>query len=318
VRPSRIVDLHQDLLPYLEADGIAGAAGQTSWEALEAANVRAVAATSFPLGNMGERLSEPGMADRIERWLRRYHEEAGRRPAWRVVRGAHGLRDSVEDATVPRGLLLTVEGLVVDEPDPWPRLERWHTLGWRVCCLMWNESSPLGGGTFDPGRGLTPLGGEIVDWLAERRIALDLSHASRATFADAAERWDGPLLVSHANAFDLAEHPRNLEPWQLDAVRESGGVVGVVLLGRFVASKGRRPTIRKAADQVLHLLEAVGPEHVGLGSDYGGLGEDVVEGLEGIDKLSALWGELARRGVDHETIERVAWRNGLRVLEALL
>jgi membrane dipeptidase len=234
------------------------------------------------------------------------------------VRHAGELRSSVEDPEAARALLLTIEGLVVDEDDPWPVLERWRELGWRVCCLMWNESSPLGGGTYDADQGLTPLGAQVVDWLSEQRMALDLSHASRPLFRDAAERWDGPLLVSHANAFELVEHPRNLERWQLDLVRDSGGVVGVVLLDRFVTGEGKGASVQRVADHVLHLLDAMGPDHVGLGTDYGGLGKGVVSGLEGLNRLGALWEELDRRGVDEETLERIAWRNGLRVLAAML
>lgn len=316
--PTAVIDLHEDLLPYLEADGLGGSPGQTSFDMLEAARVRVVAATTFPLRDHEvERLSDPGMDARIERWLRRYHEVAADRPGWRIVRDAAGL-DACLDEDEPRGLLLTVEGLVVDEQDPWPALERWHELGWRVCCLMWNESSPLGGGTFDPDRGLTALGAEVVDWLAERRIALDLSHASRATFRDAAERWPGPLLVSHANAHELAGHPRNLERWQLDLIRESGGLVGVVLLDKFVTEDPSAASVTGVADHVLHLLDAAGERHVGIGTDFGGLGDGIVPGLEGLDRLGALWEELDRRGVGGETIELIAWRNGRRVLAAML
>jgi membrane dipeptidase len=319
VPPERIVDLHQDLLPYLEADGIPGAPGQTSWEALEAAGVRAVAATTFPLGSMDEKLSDPGMADRIERWLGRYHDAVAARPGWTIVGDEAVLTaTALGEGEDPRGLLLTVEGLVVDERDPWERLERWHRQGWRVCCLMWNESSPLGGGTFDPDQGLTPLGGEVVDWLGDRGMVLDLSHASRATFRDAAERWDRPLVVSHANAFEVCPHPRNLERWQLDAVRESDGLVGVVLLDRFVSKDPREASAARVADHVLYLLEHVGPQHVGLGTDYGGLGTGVVPGLEGVDKLGVLFDELRRRGVDDDTLQLIAYYNSLRVLGGLL
>src|SRR5258705_10969458 len=87
--PLAVIDLHEDLLPYLEANGIGGAPGQTSFDMLEAARVRAVAATTFPLGDLdGERLSDPGVAARIERWLRRYHEVTDDRPGWPIVHDA--------------------------------------------------------------------------------------------------------------------------------------------------------------------------------------------------------------------------------------
>jgi sugar phosphate isomerase/epimerase len=149
-------------------------------------------------------------------------------------------------------------------------------------------------------------------------MVLDLSHASRATFRDAAERWGRPLVVSHANAFELCPHPRNLERWQLDAVRESDGLVGVVLLDRFVSEDPRDASAARVADHVLYLLEHVGAQHVGLGTDYGGLGQGVVPGLEGVDKLGVLFDELRRRGVDDDTLQLIAYYNALRVVGGLL
>ena len=319
VRPTRVLDLHQDLLPHVRATGAwLGPPGQTGWAQLEASAVRALVATTFPLRAEGERLAEPAMPDRIEALLREYGELAATRPGWRLVLGAGDLDAVLSPGATERGLLVGIEGLGSLTLADAERLERWHGLGWRCLGPVWNEPGPLAGGTYDADTGLSDEGAELLRWARERDMVVDLAHMSERSFWDAADVLDGPLLVSHANARALCEHPRNLTDAQLDAVAESGGVVGVVLLGRFVTPEGAGAGAPEVARHVEHMCARIGPEHVALGTDFGGLGTGAIAGLESLSRLDALWDTLSARGLGAEVLEQVAWRSAQRVLAALL
>ena len=139
-------------------------------------------------------------------------------------------------------------------PDPPPRgpeadprrrrLERatallghFHRLGLRSAQLTWNGGNELadGVGVERPG-GLTPLGREVVAELERLGIMIDVSHLSEPSFWDLLEVARGPVVATHANAFALCPHRRNLRDDQIRAVADSGGFVGVC----FVADVHRR------------------------------------------------------------------------------
>lgn len=111
-----------------------------------------------------------------------------------------------------------------------------HDRGVRVLGLTWNSSNEVAAGVGFEG-GLTEFGVEAVALMQELGIVVDLAHASVQTFWDVIERSEGPLLVSHANAKAVMDHPRNLDDEELGALRERGGVIGVVLYPGYVGSK---------------------------------------------------------------------------------
>ncbi|GIS17738.1 MAG: hypothetical protein CM15mP119_1420 [Alphaproteobacteria bacterium] len=84
-------------------------------------------------------------------------------------------------------------------------------------------------GSPDQGTGLTDAGKALVKACDQMNILLDVSHLNEAGFWDIARLSQQPLLASHSNAHALCPSPRNLTDRQLDAVAESGGLVGSVL-----------------------------------------------------------------------------------------
>ncbi len=74
---------------------------------------------------------------------------------------------------------------------------------------------------------------------------IDLSHMNEQGFWDIAKLSDAPLVASHSNAHALCNHSRNLTDRQLDAIRDTGGLVGInfgVLFLRQDGIKNRIPT----------------------------------------------------------------------------
>lgn len=147
-------------------------------------------------------------------------------------------------------------------------LRLFHRLGLRMLSFAWMRRTHFGDGTWenDSRGGLTRLGTQAVQEMNRLGIIVDVSHASDQTTWDIIETSTRPVVASHSNARALHDHPRNLTDEMIRAIAGSGGVVGAVAVGRFVADE--EPTISHWADHIDHLVEVAGIDHVGIGADF--------------------------------------------------
>jgi membrane dipeptidase len=222
----------------------------------------------------------------------------GRLAVFLAVQGGNAF-DSAEDVqVVPDGALLRV------------------TLMHLTDSALGATSSPLG---RSRGRGgLTAAGRAMVEVLNERRILVDLAHASRPTFFDALDAHDPslPPVVTHTGVSGVHRTGRNLEDDQIRAIADRGGLVGIMYHRGFLG----RPARRVGAEAVVHHLEhaiAVGGEDVAaLGSDWDGMivtPRDMPTALE----LPVLVDRMLARGWTEPRIRRVLGGNALRVVAAI-
>jgi membrane dipeptidase len=207
-------------------------------------------------------------------------------------------------------------------------LRHFHRLGLRSAQLTWNGGNDLadGVGVERPG-GLTPLGRDMVAELERLGIMIDLSHLSEPSFWDLLEVASGPVVATHANAFALCPHRRNLRDEQIGAVASSGGFVGVCFVAAFI---GEEPTIERLLDHVDHLVELVGAEAVGVGPDYVEFALDLMtepgsehtylgpEGLRRVETLPVFTAGLLSRGYSEDDTAKILGGNALRVLRRTL
>ena len=97
-------------------------------------------------------------------------------------------------------------------------------------------------------------------------IVLDISHISQPGFWAVLEASNASIVVSHASARELHDHPRNLTDRQVKAVAAQGGVVGVSFVAEHLSAS--RPTVETIADHIEHMVQLVGARHVGIGPDF--------------------------------------------------
>ena len=109
-----------------------------------------------------------------------------------------------------------------------------HARGLRSLGITWSRPNAFGHGvpfaapaSPDLGPGLTDAGRALVRACNELGILVDLAHLNERGFWDVAQVTDRPLVVTHACAHALVPSARNLTDEQLDAIGDSGGVVGV-------------------------------------------------------------------------------------------
>jgi membrane dipeptidase len=148
-------------------------------------------------------------------------------------------------------------------------------------------------------------------------ILVDLSHLNEAGFWDVAELSDRPLVATHSNAHALSPSSRNLTDAQLDAIRESGGVVGVNFAVGFLREDGGHEPSTPITEIVRHvdyLAQRMGVDHVAFGSDFdGALISEELGGAAGLPKLVEA---LRDAGYDEEAVAKITHENWLRVLRA--
>ncbi|MEZ5843897.1 MAG: membrane dipeptidase [Hyphomicrobiaceae bacterium] len=147
-------------------------------------------------------------------------------------------------------------------------LDLYHRLGIRSVQLTWNARNLVGDGCAESatGGGLTAFGRAVVGEMNRRRLLVDLSHASEATFYAAAESATAPFIVSHANARAVCDHRRNLTDQQLKLLAERGGVIGLCFFPWFIDPV--RPSLERLLDHFDHIAGLIGPRHVSIGADY--------------------------------------------------
>jgi membrane dipeptidase len=203
-------------------------------------------------------------------------------------------------------------------------LDLWHAAGLRSLGPVWSRATDFGHGvpfispsSPDTGPGLTAAGEALVRRCAELGIMVDLSHLNEAGFWDVAGLDVGPLVASHAAAHALCPTSRNLTDRQLDAIKSSGGLVGIVYACSFLrpdfADDADTP-IELIAEHARYIADRIGVEHVGLGSDFDGT--TVPAELGDVAGVPKVLDALRAAGFRDREIAAIAWDNWRRVLDA--
>jgi membrane dipeptidase len=240
------------------------------------------------------------------------------RGAFRIVRSADDVEAAIADGTM--AAVLHFEG--AEAIGNLNELESWYARGLRSLGLVWSRANKYAEGvpfrfpaSPDTGPGLTDAGRELVRACNRLGVLVDLSHLNLRGFFDVAELSDAPLVASHSNAHALCPSTRNLVDEQLDAIADSGGLVGVNFAVSFLREDGqleRDTPLDIVVQHVDYLVRRTSIDHVALGSDFDGAAPP--DELRDVTGLPALFEALRGRGYDDEALTKIAHRNWLRVL----
>lgn len=211
-------------------------------------------------------------------------------------------------------------------------LRNFYHLGLRAMQITWNLRNELADGVREEQThgGLTKFGISVVKEMNRLGMLIDLAHISRAGFFHVLDVAEGPVSCTHSNCRKLYLHPRGLDDDQIKALAETGGVMGINAIATQVADKN--PTLDKLIDNISHIADLVGVDHVGLGLDFvkndGPLHPDdelfnasdnkLLPELENEEDLMNLTDRLLRRGWKETEITKVLGGNFLRVLREVL
>jgi membrane dipeptidase len=147
------------------------------------------------------------------------------------------------------------------------RVGELYELGVRHMLLAYNTRNHVADGCAEVSdAGLSNFGRRLVKEMNRVGMIVDCSHTGRRSSVEAMELSEGPCIFSHSGVHEVCAHIRNVRDDQIRACAAGGGAIGVVGIGAFLGdAAARAETMFRHID---HIATLVGPEHVGIGSDY--------------------------------------------------
>ena len=226
----------------------------------------------------------------------------------RQARTGADVRKNMEDGVI--SAIFTLEGTAGFGFDP-AKLEKLHSLGFRISTLGWNEQNSLTG-SHVTGGGLTKRGREYVKECQRLGILVDVSHISDEAFWQIVDMTEAPIIATHSNSRAVCGVSRNLTDDMFRAICNTDGVAGFNLCADFV---GENPTVDTACDHIFHFLELdPAGTHIAIGGDLDGISE-MPAGFSGVQDYPKLAQRLLERGLDEATLKQIFWSNALGVID---
>lgn len=232
----------------------------------------------------------------------------------------------IEENKLMSAMLTLEEGDVIN--DDLDILELYYRLGVRMIALTWNFKNSIGSPNFTPNPdryqmlrtlntvdGLTPFGKEYVKKCNKLGIIVDVSHLGDKGFEDVLELSTKPIVASHSNARAICDVARNLSDEMILKLHQNNGVMGMNFCEDFISndSNGSVENIIKHID---HIKELGCIDNIGLGSDFDGIKKR--EEMSDCSQMYMLIDALKEHGYSNEEIEKICYKNVLRVYEEVL
>ncbi|MDV9178445.1 membrane dipeptidase [Streptomyces sp. W16] len=175
------------------------------------------------------------------------------------------------------------------------RVRHFYDLGVRTMLPSYNTRNAAGGGCLDAvDDGLTAYGRALVRELNAVGMVADGSHCGARTGLDLCEASQLPVVYSHSSMRAVWDHPRNITDEQARECAATGGVVGITGVGIFLGPNDA--SVDALVRHIDHAVDLVGPEHVGVSTDYpfdeGDFNAMLAQSPELYPECYTLWGPI--------------------------
>lgn len=239
---------------------------------------------------------------------------------FQVVRSAAEIRDCMARGVIAGILHMEGAEAIGEDLDA---LYAFHGMGLRSIGPVWSRPTIFGNGvpfafpsSPDTGEGLTEAGKRLVKTCNALKIMIDLSHINEKGFDDVARLSDAPLVATHSNAYAVTPTTRNLTDRQLAMIAESNGMVGLNFATSFLRRDGKQSAEMGWEDVLAHLdhlLDHLGEDRLGLGSDFDGA--TMPQGIGDVTGLPALQQAMIDHGYGAALMQKLCHENWLKLLE---
>lgn len=239
------------------------------------------------------------------------------------------------------GMILGFQNGTPLEDDWLNTLAAFWYLGVRLIQLTYNERNAIGSGCLERNDGgLSAYGLQVVHGMNRYGILIDLAHTGVKTSRDVIDLSADPVVISHANPTALNPSFRNKPDDLIQALAAKGGVIGLVAWNVLVEkAPGKRPTVEDYVDHIKYVVDLVGVDHVGIGSDindnfralpvrsefeekyhfmlgaYADIANAWPDGFSGVEQYPNLSEAMAARHFSDDDIQKILGGNFLRVAQ---
>jgi membrane dipeptidase len=208
------------------------------------------------------------------------------------------------------GALLALEGSQALQGDL-SAVDALYNAGFRMMAPTHFVDTDISGSAHGSQKGgLTALGRQWLAKLEERKIIVDLAHASAQALSDVLAAATRPVVVSHTGVKATCDSPRNLSDAQLTALKANGALVGIGYFSFAVCGDDARAIARA----VRHAADVLGVDHLALGSDFDGAVKTPFDATG----LPLLAQALRDQGFTEAQVRDICSQNALRFLSAQL
>lgn len=198
--------------------------------------------------------------------------------------------------------------------DDLSRIGSYRDLGVRIISLT--EQDP--DGLFFKGElssTLTAHGNRVLAAMNDAGVLIDITHLAHRQKLEVIRRSSSPVVATHMLAGEVNPTSFNLPPDVVSALAEHGGSVWVSFnKSDLLGGRPDEAAIELLVDHIEVLVERLGADHVGIGSDLQAAGRYAPPSLNRSDAFAEIGRQLIRRGCTQETVNGVLGRNILLAL----
>jgi len=213
------------------------------------------------------------------------------------------------------GIITIEEGAVLE--GKLENLDHFYNRGVRSITLTWNYENEIGYPNCKDEfreKGLKPFGIEVVNMMNKLGMLVDVSHLSDGGFWDCIKYSSKPIIASHSNARAVQDVSRNLTDDMILALRDKGGVMGMNFCAHFLDGS-KVSKVKDIVKHIRYIYDLAGIDVIAMGTDFDGIGGELE--ISDMSKMNLLVDALIEEGFTEEEIEKIFYKNALRVLKAL-
>jgi|YNPMSStandDraft_1061717.scaffolds.fasta_scaffold00023_33 membrane dipeptidase len=238
----------------------------------------------------------------------------------------YSIDDIKENIDKKYGILVSIEGLEVIEGNI-ELLDIFYELGVKIIAPTWNRITQFMGNVIES-YGLFKKGLDLIKKLNQLKVIIDVSHMGEKEFFDIVELASAPIIATHSNVYEINNHKRNLKDEQINEINNLKGLIGINLSPSFLKPTNDKYNISLRKNEkypisyywIYNMIDYISSKYsediISFGADFDGIFE-LPEGIYGIDFYRDFIDFLFYKGLKKETIEKICYKNFLRVFSLI-
>lgn len=204
-------------------------------------------------------------------------------------------------------------------------IKKYFDLGIRLISLTWNNENCFGSPNSNDinimKKGLTYFGKEVIGYMNDIGMIIDVSHLSDGGFYDVADLSKKPFIASHSNCRSITSHSRNLTDDMIKIISNKGGVIGLNFCPEFLDSRDlvkehKESKIEFMLRHIEHMVNVGGEDCVCIGTDFDGIHGKLE--INSVNKMTLLFEKMNAYGFKCDLIEKFAYKNSYRVIKDII